>query len=133
MNLSTERMIALIAAVRAGSGGLVGPDDPDPPPWIGPKARVLSDPMPARALLGAQAVISIVTATHAEGARGGGGGGARLAEFLDDFCGTPPRPWPHVAGTIALLAEFATVLEEGAYRTRLQETTALLIERAFAK
>jgi hypothetical protein len=89
--------------------------------------------MPSRALLGAQAVISIITATYAEGARAGGGGGARFAEFLDDFCGTPPSPLPHIAGTVALLAEFAAVLEEGAYRTRLEETTAVLIERAFAK
>jgi hypothetical protein len=132
MNLSTDRMIALISAVsRAGGGGLVGPDDADPPPWIAPKAWTFSNPMPSRALLGAQAVISIVTATHAEGARAGGGG--RLAEFLDDFCGTPPRPHPHIAATVALLAEFAAVLEEGVYRTRLQETTAMLIERAFAK
>src|SRR4029453_419343 len=133
MNLSTERMLALIWAVsRTGGGGLVGPDDPDPSPLIGPKARALSDPMRGRALLGAQAVISIVTAAQ-EGVRAGGGSGKALAEFLDDFCGTPPHPRPHVAGTIALLAAFGEGLEDGAYRTRLQESTAMLIERAFGK
>src|SRR2546426_8299436 len=127
MAIPTDRMLAMISAVaRFASGGLVGPDQDDPSPLIGPKARAASDPMPGRALLGAQAIITFTAAQT-----GRGGDGAGLAEFLDEYCGTHPRP--HVAGTIAELAAFTEVLHDGAFKGRLQEATAALVERAYGR
>lgn len=134
MNISIDRMMALVAAVvrGGGGGGLVGPDQDDPPWWIGPKARVFSDPLPWHALLGAQAVISF-TAMRFGGASEGGG--SAFSEFLDEYCGSGPRPGPrpHVAGAIAQLATFTATLDDGAFKSRLTEATAMLVDRAFGE
>ena len=133
MNIATDRLFALIAAA-AGGAGLVGPDQDDPSRWIGPKARAgTSDPMPIRATLGAQVIVSLTALRTFGGSTPGNetpGAGGGFAEFLDEYCGTLP-PRPHVVGTITELAVFTAALQDGVFKSRLEEATTMLVERAF--
>jgi hypothetical protein len=54
-----------------------------------------------------------------------------IADWEDDYCGTPPRPIPTLATAVAL-AEFASTLEAGALQTAVQQEAAGLAQKAFA-
>lgn len=53
-----------------------------------------------------------------------------LADWEDDFCGTPPRPIP-ILGLAASLAEFASTLQAGGLQTAIQEEAGRLARKAF--
>jgi hypothetical protein len=61
-----------------------------------------------------------------------------ISQFLDDYCGTPPRliPWPFpgpppwVSIIASELAEKANTFEEGSLRTALLQLAGRLLERA---
>jgi hypothetical protein len=61
-----------------------------------------------------------------------------ISQFLDDYCGTPPRliPWPFpgpppwVSIIASELAEKANTFQEGSLRTALLQLAGRLLERA---
>jgi len=54
-----------------------------------------------------------------------------IADWEDEYCGTPPRPLPTL-GLAALLAEFASTLQAGDLQTAIQEEAGRLARKAFA-
>ena len=54
-----------------------------------------------------------------------------IADWEDDYCGTPPRPLPTLA-LAAWLAAFATTLKAGNLQTAIQEEAGRIAQKAFA-
>ncbi len=54
-----------------------------------------------------------------------------IADWEDDYCGTPPRPLPAFA-LAASLADFAAKLQAGELQTAIQEEAGRLARKAFA-
>jgi hypothetical protein len=53
-----------------------------------------------------------------------------IADWEDDYCGTPPRPLPALA-LAASLAAFASTLQAGELQTAIQEQAGRLARKAF--
>ncbi len=54
-----------------------------------------------------------------------------IADWEDDYCGTPPRPLPALA-LAASLADFASTLQAGNLQMTIQEEAGRIAQKAFA-
>ena len=54
-----------------------------------------------------------------------------IADWEDDYCGTPPRPLPTLALAVSLAA-FAGTLQAGNLQTAIQEEAGRIAQKAFA-
>jgi hypothetical protein len=93
--------------------------DPNPSPAV-----VVGPPPPHHyplAELAAATVVSLIAAKVPE---------ATLLEFETSFCGTHPQALPSISLAAALTA-FASSLEEGRLRTRIEQETVTIVRKAF--
>jgi hypothetical protein len=107
-------------------------EDPQPSPWRGAAAYILSALTvkdAAQKLGDAQLKSNILRQVDSS-----------IDQFLDDYCGTPPRPrpwpWPGpVPSIFPLVSELtfiANTLAAGALRTSLEQVSAKALEKGFA-
>jgi len=84
----------------------------------------------ARALFITGIALKQVAANLSEGDALASATDQAIADWEDDYCGTPPRPLPALA-LAASLAAFASTLQAGNLQTAIQEEAGRLARKAF--
>jgi hypothetical protein len=100
-------------------------NEPDPMPW-----------QPAEVIVSLVALQQLAGAIHDAGVSGAvkswSEGGIRWA--IDEFCGTPPHPWPwgppiRELALAARLAAFAQTVQEAGMRKQLMDIASGVLQR----
>jgi hypothetical protein len=97
-----------------------GREDPQPQPWF--------TLMPSLLLSGI--ALKQVAANLLDGQAITAAADQAIAQWEDDYCGTPPHPLPSLA-LAASLAAFAGSLQPGDLQTAIQEEASRLARKAF--
>ena len=85
----------------------------------------------ARALFLSGIALKQVAANLPEGDALASAADQAIADWEDDYCGTPPRPLPTLALAVDLAA-FASTLEVGDLQAAIQEEAGRIAQKAFA-
>lgn len=107
------------------------PPAPHPPPLPQPHGGGWHDPMDARALFLSGIGLKQVAANMPDGQSLSSAADQAIADWEDDYCGTPPRPIPTLALAISLAA-FASTLQVGDLQTAIQQEASRIAQKAFA-